>query len=127
MAPRLKALPKTPYRDMTPEQKQRRAEITRRSLLKKLYKLSPEDYDEMLCRQNGLCAVCKTDDAGGRHGSGTFMVDHDHGTGRVRALVCTRCNLVIGALGDDAALARRIADYLETHVTTAPKEAACDH
>jgi hypothetical protein len=42
-------------------------------------------------------------------------VDHDHITGRVRALLCSGCNTGIGHLQDDPDVLRRAADYIEQH------------
>lgn len=40
-------------------------------------------------------------------------VDHRHGTGRVRGVLCFNCNSAIGKLGDDPDAVRRAAAYLE--------------
>lgn len=73
----------------------------------KLYNLSPATYRRMVEAQAGLCYLCQQPP--GRKGLG---VDHDHKTGKVRSLLCARCNLGLGSLRDDAALCRRAADYL---------------
>jgi hypothetical protein len=59
-----------------------------RSLRK--YGLTSADYDEMVETQNGRCMICNTDQPGTE--SGYWPVDHDHATGRVRALLCSACN-----------------------------------
>lgn len=72
--------------------------------------LTPADYEAMLARQNGGCAICK----GPPNGSTSrFHIDHDHTTGKVRGLLCMSCNFAIGYLKDDPARARAAADYLE--------------
>ncbi len=48
------------------------------------YDLSPEQYDEMFAIQSGLCGICKQ--------QLPLHVDHDHETGKVRGLLCLRCN-----------------------------------
>lgn len=63
-----------------------------RSLRK--YGLTPADYDEMVETQNGRCMICNTDQPGTE--SGYWPVDHDHATGRVRALLCSACNAGLG-------------------------------
>jgi hypothetical protein len=72
------------------------------------YGITPGQYNEMLVRQEGRCAICRETP---RH---RLCVDHDHETGQVRALLCKVCNLAIGYLKDDPDLFRRAADYLET-------------
>jgi hypothetical protein len=75
------------------------------------YRLTPEQYGELLAKQGGRCAVCGTDDPGKSRGRevGRFAVDHDHdccpgrnSCGRcIRGLLCRGCNTGIGLLGDD--------------------------
>jgi hypothetical protein len=55
------------------------------------YRLTRKDYEELLSKQNGVCAVC----AGNNNGKHLF-VDHDHGTGIIRGLLCGGCNHAIG-------------------------------
>jgi endogenous inhibitor of DNA gyrase (YacG/DUF329 family) len=57
------------------------------------------------------CTICGTTDWRGKHERG--HVDHDHETGVVRGLLCSRCNVGIGMFGDDPARMRRAADYIE--------------
>jgi len=74
--------------------------------------MTPEQYDAMLVAQGGGCAICGTKEPGRK--KGVFAVDHDHITGKVRALLCTNCNIGIGNLGDDPVRLRTAADYLES-------------
>lgn len=73
----------------------------------RLYGLLPVTYRRMVEAQGGLCAICQRPPGKKRLG-----VDHNHATGRVRALLCARCNTAIGALRDDPDICRRAADYL---------------
>lgn len=77
----------------------------------KKYGLSLEQYEEMLKRQRGVCAVCGHVCATGK----ILSVDHDHDTGRVRGLLCNSCNLGIGQLGDSLDRLRAATAYLESH------------
>ena len=75
---------------------------------KRLHGLSYRQYDTML-KQQGGCAICgKLADTDGKQ----LAVDHDHATGLVRGLLCTRCNRAIGAFEDSPYLLERAADYL---------------
>lgn len=78
--------------------------------LKNKYGITVEDYDKMLMRQNGKCAICATREPGGsgKH----FMVDHDHSTGKVRGLLCGRCNRGIGILDEDTGRLLSAVEYL---------------
>jgi len=71
-----------------------------RCRLQKEYGIDEEEYDKMFDRQNGVCAICGKPESR-LHSSGKvtkLCVDHDHDTGRVRGLLCHRCNTVIGML-----------------------------
>jgi Autographiviridae endonuclease VII len=85
----------------------RHPEKPRQYQLKRQYGLSLDDFAALLSAQGNRCAICRTDDAGGR---GDWHVDHDHETERVRGLLCHRCNV---ALIDDASILRRMLTYLE--------------
>ncbi len=65
------------------------------------------DYERLLSEQGGTCALCPTKPKTRR-----LHVDHDHATGKVRGLLCYRCNRALPA-GLDAAWHRRAAIYLE--------------
>jgi hypothetical protein len=70
------------------------------------------DYDRMLAAQGGGCACCgSTVNKSGRR----LGVDHDHGTGAVRGILCHYCNAGIGHFGDDTARLRLAIAYLEKH------------
>lgn len=67
----------------------------------KNYGVTEEWYEQTLAKQNGTCAICKK-----AHKSGCRLsVDHCHTTGRVRGLLCKRCN----------ALVEKFEAYLLTH------------
>lgn len=54
------------------------------------YGLTPETYDALFVSQGNVCAVCGVDKPSG-HG---WHIDHDHVTGAVRGILCSRCNPV---------------------------------
>jgi Recombination endonuclease VII len=66
-----------------------------------------EDYRRMLSKQNGACAICK------QVFQETLAVDHCHTTGKVRGLLCRKCNTGLGNYGDDPGRLREAAAYLE--------------
>ena len=49
--------------------------------------VSDEDYAVLLSQQGGGCAIC-----GAKPKTRRLHVDHDHATGKVRGLLCHRCN-----------------------------------
>ena len=77
--------------------------------IKSNYGITVDEYFELLNLQNGRCAVCKKlPDANKK-----LSVDHCHTTGRVRGLLCYKCNTAAGMLGDDPELAAILALYLK--------------
>lgn len=86
----------------------RRSETTRRNNLLYRYGLTPEDYDDMVHAQDGACAICEARCPTGRR----LAVDHCHKTGRVRGLLCMRCNTLIGRLESDVTRISKILAYL---------------
>lgn len=94
----------TYYRDKMAEKKAKDPEAyaqrVRRTALKASYGLTPEDYDKMFKLQRGRCSICRSSDPG-QSGKKFLCIDHDHKTGRVRGLLCHRCNRGLGLLGDN--------------------------
>lgn len=79
--------------------------------LKKRYGLSIEQYTKLLVAQNNLCAICLV-----KPKKSSLAVDHDHKTGKVRGLLCIKCNMALGALDDNTELLFSAARYLGIHV-----------
>ena len=95
----------------------------RKSHLKRTYGMTPEDYDVILAAQGGGCGICGLKSNRGKR----FVFDHDHETGRVRGLLCSRCNLALGAFNDDPELLHRAAwflDQVETALALAERAAS---
>jgi hypothetical protein len=80
-------------------------------------KLTTEQYTQMLESQNYGCAICKTLKHGHNPGKtgGSFAVDHDHTTGQVRGLLCTRCNPGLGFFLDRIDLLQAAIEYLNKY------------
>lgn len=82
------------------------------------YGLTPEQYDDIASRQRGLCEICgrpETATAVAKHGIANLSIDHDHRTGKVRGLLCRKCNTALGFLEEDADLLLKMRDYILTH------------
>lgn len=83
---------------------------THAATIEKTYGITSEDYDEILKRQGGRCAICR-----GRPRSKRLAVDHDHASGAVRGLLCSRCNHdLMGAAWDSLAIATALWHYMNT-------------
>ena len=83
----------------------------RESRLKSTYGISTEEYDRMLLNQKGTCNICSRECISGRR----LAVDHCHKSGKVRALLCTKCNTALGAVNDDEDLLYNMISYLREH------------
>lgn len=80
--------------------------------LRSTYGLDPDDHGWRFVQQHGLCAICRDAERSDReHGVG-LVVDHNHDTGEVRGLLCSRCNMAIGLLRDNPYWALDAAAYL---------------
>jgi Mor family transcriptional regulator len=77
---------------------------------------TPEQFDIAWAAQQGRCAIHGGPMKNyGRYGD-SVAVDHDHITGRPRALVCNLCNRGLGCFKDSPAFLRKAASYLEAHL-----------
>jgi hypothetical protein len=85
-----------------------RKRAARDAYYRRTFGITADDVDAMLERQGGGCAICG--DLPERLGN--LHVDHDHATGVIRGLLCSRCNHAIGLLREDAGLFARAAEYL---------------
>lgn len=87
-------------------------EDNRKKTLKRKYSLSHENWLEIWKNQSGKCAICgevfnNPSDA---------CVDHNHETGKVRGLLCKKCNLALGLFNDDIKNMMTAVEYLEKEV-----------
>ena len=86
--------------------------------LKKQYGIDLKEYERMAEEQKGLCAICGNPETTKDKDGGPRMmpVDHDHKTGKVRALLCTQCNRGLGMFTDSIERLKSAAAYLEKHL-----------
>lgn len=72
------------------------------------YGIGLAEVNEMVAKQGGKCFICKRE-------SKDLQLDHDHDTGIVRKMLCSRCNYGLGMFSDSPATLRIAADYIEEH------------
>jgi hypothetical protein len=86
----------------------------RDEVLRYNYGITYWDFERMLRDQSGRCAICCTSEPGGPWN--TLNVDHCHETGRVRGLLCYRCNVGLGYFQDDPSRLLAAQDYITHHL-----------
>lgn len=78
----------------------------------KVYKLSLEEVESMLVTQDNGCAICR----GNKKISAKrkdLYIDHCHSTGKVRGMLCSACNSMLGFACDNTDTLRAAIIYLE--------------
>ena len=73
--------------------------------------LTQESYDKMLKKQSNCCAVCK------EIFTKTPHIDHDHKTNKIRGLLCSNCNLMLGHAKDSVVRLKNGVLYLESYAS----------
>lgn len=88
--------------------------------IKRQYGLTREIYNEKLKVQNFVCAICENGELsidGKSNTKRNLAVDHNHKTGKIRGLLCWRCNTTIGKINEDLDLIDKMKAYLIKHLT----------
>lgn len=84
----------------------------RRPNLKASYTLA--ELESLYASSNGVCQICGKPQTGFKNGGQkNLAIDHCHKTGKVRGLLCTKCNTALGKFNDDPSLLRKAAEYLD--------------
>jgi hypothetical protein len=94
-----------------------RARLQRGYGLQRRYGITQEDFETMLAAQGGGCQICGKRPGLTKAGRTYIHVDHCHTTGKVRGLLCPRCNTLVGYVeqtGSDQ-LFRRVREYLANY------------
>lgn len=86
---------------------------SRKSYLRIMYGLTFEDYAKKLGLQGGGCAICGSCE-NFRGDQKMLHVDHDHATGKVRGILCAKCNGGLGYFKDSPELLSRAIAYLNS-------------
>lgn len=86
----------------------------RENNLRKKYNIGVVEYEQMFVSQGGKCGVCGLpeivcDKAGKLK---RLAVDHNHETGKIRGLLCQKCNQALGLLDENPVIIRSLADYI---------------
>jgi len=117
---------KTCHIETTKKYRQKNPEIYRKASLKhwhnlddskkherwiKRYGLNANEYKKMFEDQNGLCKICFKECISNQ----SLSVDHCHATGKVRGLLCKKCNTALGMLEDNISYFENAIIYLKNY------------
>lgn len=83
--------------------------VGRRAKLKQAFGITIKNYNWLFQNQNGCCAICEKHQSELKH---RLAVDHNHKTGKVRGLLCTKCNVQLSLIENKKRLKRAIK-YIE--------------
>lgn len=72
------------------------------------YGITPEQFDSLMARQSGRCKICLVQ----FESLSKACIDHNHDTGKVRALLCKHCNAALGMLRESEFNLVRTIAYL---------------
>lgn len=73
------------------------------------YFLTEVDYLEMFKNQNGRCKICKRSQTELKR---SLAVDHCHKSGKIRGLLCMKCNTILGLAADNVEILTEAIKYL---------------
>lgn len=94
--------------------RQRPPGYVRSSQMKSQYGITLAEYEEMLEAQGGGCAICGAKPVKGKR---RHAIDHCHTTGKVRGILCNRCNVILGHL--EKVGAAKFLSYMEASLERA--------
>ena len=96
------------------ENPEKRKRYSKHKMLKKLYGITIDQYEEMYNKQNGLCFLCNSSQVESKNNR-NLCVDHNHFTNKIRKLLCNKCNIALGLFNEDIPLMERAIQYLKDH------------
>jgi hypothetical protein len=88
-----------------------REHIKWKTFIKRTYGIDADIYYEMLESQNYKCAICGTEGNNSINKTKMF-IDHCHDSGKVRGLLCSKCNMALGNFNDDIQTLKNAIAYL---------------
>lgn len=83
---------------------------SKESFLRNKWKLTIDDFESMMNKQDRKCAICGKREDEMKRG---FHIDHNHATGKIRGLLCLNCNTGLGMFKDNPKLISKAKEYLE--------------
>ncbi len=90
--------------------RKRNPDIVKSMNLKHYNNIDLNSYNEMFVKQKGKCAICNKHQSEFKR---SLAVDHDHKTGKIRKLLCVKCNAGLGQFNDNVSLLNSAISYLK--------------
>lgn len=84
--------------------------------LKQHYGISLAEWEKLFDSQKRRCACCGTNSNGKRR----WSTDHCHETAVIRGILCSPCNMLIGALGDSLPQIKKSFSRIVTYLKKKP-------
>ena len=95
-------------KDCDKQRQRERAAASPKRRFYKRYGLDLQQYTSLVERSGGVCEICSSPQTNGKE----LCIDHCHETGRVRGLLCTKCNMALGLFNDNVGLLDKAKEYL---------------
>lgn len=99
----------------------RNPNFNRRRDLQRRFGITDDQYGVISKLQNDVCAICKNPESTFDSKTGiikSLAVDHCHVSGKIRKLLCFRCNSIIGRINESLELLDSMRQYLLEHNST---------
>jgi hypothetical protein len=94
------------WRKLYPDQARN---AVRRAKYKRKYGITTKEAEQLLIAiQTGVCAIC-----GGNRDKRRLHIDHDHNTGKIRGILCGKCNRGLGHFADNSDWLHKAGDYIK--------------
>lgn len=104
------------YKTYVRRYREKNVDAERGRHLMREYGITIEQYNIMEAQQNGLCAICKQPETQERKGvKYRLAVDHCHKTGKIRGLLCFKCNSAMGSFEKRDIPMSNVESYLEKY------------
>jgi N12 class adenine-specific DNA methylase len=95
-------------KDRIKEYNSRTKEYQKNINLKRRYNITEEEYKTLLESQQNCCDICKIK-------VDELCIDHCHKTGKIRSLLCHKCNTAIGLFSEDTKVLQNAIEYIQKH------------
>ncbi len=83
--------------------------------IKYIYGIGKEEYLRLVSETGGMCRICGGELIFKRLKPNSAVVDHCHKSGKVRGVICHKCNVILGNSNDSVEVLENAIVYLKSH------------